>query len=118
MYIYTATVVDVHDGDTITVDIDMGFGLIFRKQKLRLYGINAPELGDSSGEGIKARDILIGLVLNKPIIINTIKDEKEKYGRYLANISSEGVDPKIDITLFPTINSWLVSNGYAKPYLI
>ena len=44
MYEYRATVISVYDGDTITVDIDLGFGIVLRKQKLRLYGLNTPEV--------------------------------------------------------------------------
>ena len=44
MYEYCAKVVSVYDGDTITVDIDLGFGIVLKKQKLRLLGINTPEV--------------------------------------------------------------------------
>ena len=43
-YLYKAFVTDVYDGDTITVDIDLGFWTTLHKQKIRLYGINTPEL--------------------------------------------------------------------------
>ena len=44
MYEYKATVTKVYDGDTITVDFDLGFGILIRKQKIRLLGINTPEV--------------------------------------------------------------------------
>jgi len=40
MYTYEALVTGVYDGDTITVDMDLGFGVAFRKQKIRLANIN------------------------------------------------------------------------------
>jgi endonuclease YncB( thermonuclease family) len=43
LYFYKAEVRDVHDGDTVTADIDLGFSTWLHDQKLRLYGINAPE---------------------------------------------------------------------------
>ena len=44
MYEYRAKVRGVYDADTITVDIDLGFGIIYTGQKLRLLGIDAPEV--------------------------------------------------------------------------
>ena len=43
MYEYPATIDRVVDGDTIDVDIDLGFSIILKKQRVRLLGINAPE---------------------------------------------------------------------------
>jgi endonuclease YncB( thermonuclease family) len=44
-YHYSARVIDVHDGDTIRCDIDLGFGKItLRNQAFRFFGINAPEI--------------------------------------------------------------------------
>ena len=43
MYEYKCTVVNVVDGDTVDVDIDLGFGVWMRKQRIRMYGIDAPE---------------------------------------------------------------------------
>lgn len=84
MYEYMANIVSVHDADTITVDVDLGFHVHFTIP-LRLYGINAPEL--STPEGKAARDWLQAqLPTGYPVRIETIKDRKEKYGRYLAVI--------------------------------
>jgi endonuclease YncB( thermonuclease family) len=46
-YIYKAKVTDVYDGDTITVDIELGFYTKLQDQKIRLYGINTPEMKGS-----------------------------------------------------------------------
>ena len=57
---YPAIVVDVHDGDTMTLSIDLGFDIAF-KSRCRVYGINAPELSTDAGKA--ARDyafILVG----------------------------------------------------------
>mgnify|MGYP003322274692 CR=1 FL=1 len=43
MYEYRSKVVKVVDGDTIDVDIDLGFDVILSKQRIRLYGIDTPE---------------------------------------------------------------------------
>ena len=108
MYQYKATIIDVYDGDTVTAKVDLGF-LISQEMKLRLYGIDTPELrGSEREEGLKVRDILREMILDQEVIINTYKDKQGKYGRYLANIFLNGID----------INEWLLDNGHAKPYLI
>ena len=43
-YLYKATVTEVYDGDTITVDIDLGLNVWLKDQTLRLLGIDTPEL--------------------------------------------------------------------------
>ena len=43
-YIYECSVNRVIDGDTLDVDIDLGFNVILYKQRLRLFGINTPEV--------------------------------------------------------------------------
>lgn len=58
-YVYAAAVQSVHDGDTLDLDIDLGFRL-HSFVPVRLLGCNAAELGTPSGEG--ARDFLDGLL--------------------------------------------------------
>lgn len=90
MYTYKAFVKDVYDGDTITVDIDLGFGIFYKDQKIRFARINAPEIrGEERERGLKSRDRLRELILDKYVILKTHKDEKEKYGRYVADIFLE-----------------------------
>ena len=43
MYEYNVKVTRVVDGDTVDVDIDLGFGMIYKKQRVRLHGIDTPE---------------------------------------------------------------------------
>jgi micrococcal nuclease len=86
MYEYKATVTRVVDGDTVHADIDLGFGIIYRDQVLRLARINAPELKKSEGRGEASRDHLKLWVEGKEVVIRTTKDRREKYGRYLAEV--------------------------------
>ena len=110
IYVYNAHVTKVYDGDTITVDIDLGFGIIFRKQILRLYGINTPEVrGAEREEGLKSRDWLRERILDKDIIIKTYRDKKGKYGRWLGQIW----DKEDDLMAF-SINDELVNEGLAE----
>ena len=71
-YCYLAKVVAVYDGDTITVDVDLGFEIAMLKQKLRLYRINAPEVrGSERPEGLVSRDVLIALLLERNVLLVT-----------------------------------------------
>ncbi len=110
LYFYKAKVVDVYDGDTCRVDIDLGFNTLLKNEKIRLYKINAPEVtGEQKENGKKSRDFLKELILNKTIFVETIKDKQEKYGRYLAIIWLENESGNI-----VNINHLLVENGFAE----
>ena len=110
MYEYRAYVTKVYDGDTITCDIDLGFGVLLQKQKLRLFGLNTPEVrGPSKKEGIKIRDIVRSRILKTWITIKTVRDKKGKYGRWLAVVCEDGIEE--------TLNDWLLKEGHAKEYL-
>ena len=50
MYEYKCKMVRVVDGDTVDVDIDLGFGVWLRKQRIRMYGIDTPESRTSDDE--------------------------------------------------------------------
>ena len=109
LFQYKAIVTAVYDGDTCTVDIDLGLHTWIKKEKIRLYGINAPELrGKERPQGLLARDFLRGLILNKEITLHTIKDAREKYGRYLGEIWI--TDPK---GKYIKVNDELVKAGFA-----
>ena len=43
MYEYRVKILRVVDGDTVDVDIDLGFGVWMHKERVRLYGIDTPE---------------------------------------------------------------------------
>ncbi len=108
MYHYKANIIDVYDGDTVTAVVDLGF-LHYQEMKLRLYGIDTPELrGEEREAGLIVRDILRGLILNKEVEIHTYKDKQGKYGRYLATIVLDGIN----------INQWLLDEGHAQEYLL
>lgn len=107
LYAYSAIITEVYDGDTVTADVDLGFKTWRRGEKLRLVGIDAPEVrGEERLEGLKSRDALRERILGKNVIICTIKDKTGKFGRYLAEIYLDDEN----------INKWLVENSYAQPY--
>lgn len=110
LYHYRAVVTDVYDGDTCTVDIDLGLSTWVRGEKIRLHRINAPELtGRDRRRGLAARDHLRQWLLNKPVLLQTIKDRREKYGRYLAEIWLEQQGRWINV------NDAMIAAGHAKP---
>ncbi len=110
LYHYKAKVVSVYDGDTCTIDIDLGLHAWIRGEKIRLNRINAPELiGKERTQGLASRDFLKSLILDKEIIVVTIKDAKEKYGRYLGEIWLKDKNGN-----FININDEMVKNKFAK----
>jgi micrococcal nuclease len=87
--------IKVVDGDTIDVDIDLGFGVTLSNQRLRLYGINTPETRTRDLEEKKR-----GLIAKERVqelcedTLEIWSHGKGKYGRILATPfrSSDGVN--------------------------
>ncbi len=110
LYHYKAFVSSVYDGDTCTVDVDLGLGIWVKGEKIRLHRIDAPEVrGEEREAGLLSRNFLRDQIDNKEIIIQTVKDKKGKYGRYIAEIwiMNENGD-------LININDQLVSEGFAE----
>jgi len=103
MFEYRATLIRVVDGDTVWLDVDLGFD-VRRKDSFRLYGIDTPELGTPEGE--EAKRFVEDMVEDQPLLLRTIKDRREKYGRYLGIIVVGGV----------SVNDALVRAGHAREY--
>ena len=113
MFEYKASLVKVVDGDTIDVDLDLGFGVWLKKQRVRFYGINTPESRtrdlEEKKRGLAAKDRVIELIENcEELSIKTILNKKArgKYGRILADIMADGIN----------VNQTLVSEGHAVEY--
>ena len=129
MYTYRAKVISVYDGDTVTLEVDLGFNVKI-KEKFRLLGINAPEVrGKEKVEGKKSRDYLRAFLKGREVHVATMKDRKGKYGRYLATLvawipDSEAAGMPLatsDVMLTKgekhfgvNVNEWLVQYGYAE----
>ena len=84
MFQYQATVVNVVDGDTLDVTIDLGFRMT-TTQRVRLYGLDTPERGQPNHD--KAAAMLAGLVGGQTVTARSIKPA-DKYGRWLASLST------------------------------
>jgi micrococcal nuclease len=81
-YLYNAVVTSIYDGDTIRVNIDLGFNFWKMNETIRLSGIDAPELrGIERPLGLKSKEWLEKKIpIGSKIIIQTEKDKQEKYG--------------------------------------
>jgi micrococcal nuclease len=101
VYQYKAKVLNVVDGDTIDVSIDLGLQ-IHTLQRIRLYGIDTPERGQPGF--LEASDRLKYLILDKNVIIKTYK--VSKYGQYLGEIMFDEMN----------INEMMITEGHAKKY--
>jgi micrococcal nuclease len=113
LYHYKAHITKVYDGDTVTADIDLGFNMVMRKQKLRLLGIDTPEIrGEEREKGLISRDRLSELILDTDVCIVTDKDKSGKYGRWLVTIYA---DTKTDDGWI-NCNQLLLNENLAKVY--
>ena len=112
---YDVVVVKVVDGDTIDVDIDLGFGVTLRDERVRIMGIDTPEsrtrdkVEDLFGEAAKAR--LKELMADGGKLITTEdrkgEDMKGKFGRILGDFRIADGRKITDI---------LVEEGHAVAY--
>lgn len=107
-YVYDVQVVSVYDGDTLNVDIDLGFSIWIKDKSLRLYGLDAPEVrGATRDQGIVVRNWLRQKIeQGETVLIESISDQPDKYGRYLAILYIDGVN----------INQQMLDEGLARPY--
>jgi micrococcal nuclease len=108
MYTYKATLLRVVDGDTVSLDIDLGLETS-RKITIRLHGINTPEM--NTEEGKKAKEVLTSL-LGQELIVLTLKDRREKYGRYLGILFNNVHNTQDPVS----INAQMLQLGIATPY--
>ena len=95
MYEYNCTLVRVIDGDTVDVDIDLGFDVSLNNQRIRLAGIDTPESRTSDPVekkyGLAAKKFLQEYLSksnpdNKLILRTTVYDAKGKFGRILGEL--------------------------------
>tara|TARA_B110000908_G_C10046696_1_gene354309 strand:+ start:27 stop:425 length:399 start_codon:yes stop_codon:yes gene_type:complete len=88
MFEYQCKIVKVIDGDTADVDIDLGFGVWMKKQRVRFYGVDTPESRTSDKEekvyGLMAKEFVLShLPIGSTQVLRTKKDGVGKYGRIL-----------------------------------
>ena len=117
MYEDNCKIVRVVDGDTVDVDIDLGFGIWIQNERIRLYAIDTPEsrTRDSMEKifGKMASAIVEKfLPLGSIQILQTVQDKAGKFGRVLGKFKI--FDGKNDRET--TLNEWMIENHYAVAY--
>jgi len=129
MFTYAARLIEVIDGDTVDLLIDLGLST-FVKERCRLYGIDAPEIETEAGKAAKAYlESLLGAATGELFVATRKmtrkpKEKTDKYGRYLAVLydNSHPVDWFIHgdqtqssvQTMKASINFAMVAQGHAK----
>ena len=110
MHEYKCKLIKVIDGDTIDVDIDLGFGVWMRKQRIRLYGIDTPESRTRDLEekkyGNAAKYFLSEWCETDNLSIKTHKDDRGKFGRILGEVWVDGTN----------VNELMIKEHHAVAY--
>lgn len=102
-WVVPSTVRTVHDGDTLTLDADLGWTITYRVH-VRIAHINAPELGQPGG--VEARDYLRGLLVSS-VVVTLTSHSLDKYGRTLGTLTlADGRDVAVE----------MLASGHAVPY--
>jgi micrococcal nuclease len=111
MYQYNCTVTRIIDGDTLDVDIDLGFSVKLTKQRIRMMGIDTPESRTRNLEEKKRGLISKQYLLDKCPIGSTIRlvsHDKGKFGRILGSIYTDASEQ--------SINKIMCDEGFAVEY--
>ena len=111
---YDAKVLKVVDGDTVDVDIDLGFGIVLTDERVRIMGIDTPESRTSDQVeklfGLAAKERLKELLGEETVLITKDdkhgEDMKGKFGRVLGDFRVGG----------KTVTEILIEEGHAVAY--
>ena len=114
MWTYRCKLRRVVDGDTVDVDIDLGFGIWQMKERVRIMGIDTPESRTrdkiEKKFGLAAKAKLKSLLGPKPVLQTTIskkgEDMKGKFGRVLGDFLVDG----------KKVTEIMCKTGHAVPY--
>ena len=112
-YTYWATLVRVIDGDTVVLNIDLGFNVTLTDAHMRIYGINCPEKNTEAGQDAlryakewAAADTAYNIVKEKQYKVTVQSNKKDKYGRILGELFYAN----------ESLGEVLLKAGKAKPY--
>ncbi len=115
MYEYRCKLLKVIDGDTVDVDIDLGFGVWLKKQRIRLYGVDTPESRTRDLEekkyGLAAKEYVKKFLDDKWLILKTeTYDAEGKFGRILGSLYRTTNYSDM------SVNEYLIEKYHAVPY--
>lgn len=122
MYEYKVKIVKIVDGDTVDVDIDLGFGVWLKDERVRIMGIDTPESRTrdlvEKKFGLAAKEKLTQLLQGTPVLKTQInkdgEDMKGKFGRILGDfIVADGYGGYENGALVTEI---MIAEGHAVPY--
>jgi micrococcal nuclease len=121
MYRYKVDVTRVVDGDTVDVDVDLGFGMTYKKQRVRMVGIDTPESRTRDLEekfyGKQSKYFLESLLKDKEVQL--VSHDKGKFGRILGElfiVDSEPLKDGLINNAAGNVNKMMVDNYHAVPY--
>lgn len=115
MYQYRAKILKVVDGDTVEIDLDLGFNIVLANQRVRMAGVDTPESRTANKEE-KPRGMLSKKKLAEMLPvgswakIETMRSDSndDKFGRILGVFITENGT---------NVNDWLIDNNYAVAYM-
>lgn len=112
-YTYWATLQRVIDGDTVVLNIDLGFNVTLTDVHMRIYGINCPEKNTDEGQDAlryvkewAAADTAYNVIKEKVYKVSVQSNKKDKYGRILGELFYAN----------ESLGEVLIKAGKAKPY--
>lgn len=112
-YFYHCDVIRVIDGDKLIADIDIGFNIWLRNQRVRFHGINTPEIKGSEREsGLVSKQFVIDTIEDREVMLHVV-DKLDKYGRVLAIVYVAN-----DLDGYVNLNKLLVLKGFAEEYIL
>lgn len=121
MYRYKVDVTRVVDGDTVDVDVDLGFGMTYKKQRVRMVGIDTPESRTRDLEekfyGKQSKYFLESLLKDKEVQL--VSHDKGKFGRILGElfiVDSKPLKDGLINNAAGNVNKMMVDNYHAVPY--
>lgn len=118
MYRYKVDVTRVVDGDTVDVDVDLGFGMTYKKQRVRMVEIDTPESRTRDLEekfyGKQSKYFLESLLMGKEVQL--VSHDKGKFGRILGELFIDDVPEDIIVNAEGSINKMMIDNYHAVPY--
>ena len=121
MYTYKVEVTRVVDGDTVDVDVDLGFGMIYKKQRVRMKGIDTPESRTRDLEekfyGLLSKQFLKDILEGREVQL--ISHDKGKFGRIIGDLLIDPFQITEDVITNAggSVNQMMIDNNHAVPYM-
>ena len=117
-YVYRAKILRIVDGDTVDIDLDLGFGVVYAKQRVRLLGIDTPEsrTRDKTEKfyGKLAKSFLESILKVGEVYSLQTTLDKGKFGRILGDFLVDS-DEKVE-TPEVSVNQLMIDNHHAVVY--